>query len=161
MVRCGWTLLRQDSYGNSTAQWREYATILEGAGSNSVIGMNNRLAGKRALVVEDEALLALEIAEYLTDAGLEVVGPATSVAKALTLVNDPGCDIVILDINLGSEHSEPVALELKARGIPFVIVSGNSRDHIPAGFAGAPSVSKPVEASALLKLLRSSISGNG
>jgi DNA-binding response OmpR family regulator len=119
--------------------------------------MSNQLAGKRALVVEDEALLALEIAEYLADAGLEVVGPATSVARALTLVNNPGCDIVILDVNLGGEHSEPVALELKARGIPFVIVSGNSRDHIPPGFSGAPSLSKPVEAMTLLNLLRSFI----
>ena len=46
--------------------------------------------GKRALVVEDEALLALEVAEYLTDAGLEVIGPATSVAKALKLIKSPG-----------------------------------------------------------------------
>src|ERR1044071_818409 len=98
--------------------------------------MSDRLVGKRVLVVEDEALLALEIAELLTDAGLEVVGPATSVAKALNLINNPGCDIVILDVNLGSEHSEPVALELRARGIPFLVVSGNSRDHLPPGFLG-------------------------
>jgi DNA-binding response OmpR family regulator len=119
--------------------------------------MSDRLNGKRALVVEDEALLALEIAEYLTDAGLEVVGPAASVAKALNLVNDPGCDVGILDVNLGKEHSEPVALELRARGIPFVVLSGNSREHIPVGFAGAPSVSKPVEPLALLNLLSSCI----
>ena len=131
--------------------------ILNGAGRNSVAGMSNRLIGKRALVVEDEALLALELAECLTDAGLEVVGPATSVANALKLVNNPGCDVVILDVNLGTEHSEPVALELKARGIPFVVLSGNSREYFPTGFAGAPSVSKPVEPLALLNLLRSCI----
>jgi DNA-binding response OmpR family regulator len=119
--------------------------------------MSDQLLGKRVLVVDDEALLALEIAEYLTDAGFEVVGPASSVAKALNLVKDPGCDIVILDVNLGSEHSEPVALELRARGIPFVVVSGNSRDHIPPGFLGAPAISKPVEAVMLLKLLQSCI----
>jgi DNA-binding response OmpR family regulator len=109
---------------------------------------------KRALVVEDEALLALYIAESLAEAGYEVVGPATSVAKALKLINDPGCDIVILDVNLGTEHSEPVALALKARDIPFVVLSGNSREFLPPGFAGAPSMSKPVEASTLLKTLR-------
>src|SRR5215475_3698411 len=120
--------------------------ILNGAGRNSVAGMSNRLIGKRALVVEDEALLALELAECLTDAGLEVVGPATSVANALKLVNNPGCDVVILDVNLGTEHSEPVALELKARGIPFVVLSGNSREYFAMGFAGAHSLPSPVEA---------------
>ena len=40
----------------------------------------------RVLVVEDDALLALDIARQLTDAGLEVVGPAVSVAKALKLM---------------------------------------------------------------------------
>lgn len=116
--------------------------------------------GKRALVVEDEALLALEVAEYLTDAGLEVIGPATSVAKALKLINHPGCDVVILDVNLGNEHSEQVALASKARRIPFVVVSGNSREYLPPGFAGAPSVSKPVERSTLLNLLRNCISSS-
>jgi CheY-like chemotaxis protein len=38
----------------------------------------------RVLVVEDEALLALDIAKQLTDAGLDVIGPAVSVAKALS-----------------------------------------------------------------------------
>ena len=35
----------------------------------------------RVLVVEDEALIAIDIAKNLTDAGFEVVGPATSVAR--------------------------------------------------------------------------------
>jgi DNA-binding response OmpR family regulator len=117
--------------------------------------MSEELVGKRVLVVEDEALLALEMADHLTAAGFEVIGPATSVGRALKLIGNPGCDLGILDVNLGNEHSEPVAVELKARGIPFVVVSGNSRTHLPAGFAGAPSASKPLDASALLDLLRS------
>jgi DNA-binding response OmpR family regulator len=116
--------------------------------------MSKELIGKRVLVVEDEALLALEMAEHLTAAGFEVIGPATTVGRALKLIGNPGCDIGILDVNLGNEHSELVAVELKARGIPFVVVSGNSRTHLPPGFAGAPSMSKPVEASTLLNTLR-------
>jgi len=45
-----------------------------------------------------------------------------------------------------------VALASKARRIPFVVVSGNSREYRPPGFAGAPSVSKPVERSTLLQM---------
>jgi DNA-binding response OmpR family regulator len=109
---------------------------------------------KRALVVEDEVMLALEIAEYLTSGGFEVVGPATSVAKALKLISESGCEVAVLDVNLGREDSEPVALALKERGIPFVVVSGNSREYHPRGFAGAPSLSKPIESSTLLVALR-------
>jgi DNA-binding response OmpR family regulator len=109
---------------------------------------------KRVLVVEDEALLALEIAEHLAAADFEVVGPATSVSKALKLIGARGCDVAVLDVNLGSENSEPVALALKERGTPFVIVSGNSREHHPSGFKGAPSLSKPLQAAALVALVR-------
>lgn len=116
---------------------------------------------KRALIVEDEPLLAMEVAEHLTDAGFEVVGPATSVAKALKLISEKGCDIAVLDVHLGHEHSEPVALALKARGTPFVVVSGNSREHYPAGFTGAPSLSKPLRPAALLSLIRSCVDSNG
>ena len=117
--------------------------------------MNDQRTGKRALIVEDEPLLALEVVEYLTDAGFEVIGPATSVASALSLIAESGCDIAVLDVHLGKEHSEPVALALKARGTPFVVVSGNSREHYPAGFKDAPSLSKPVSPTSLVSLLRS------
>ena len=79
---------------------------------------------KRVLIVEDDALLALDIAQQMSDAGFEVVGPATSVAKALRLVTEVGCDAAVLDVNLGIVTGAPVALELKARGTPFVVLSG-------------------------------------
>lgn len=39
---------------------------------------------KRVLVVEDDVLVGLDIAQQLTDVGLEVVGPAISVARAFS-----------------------------------------------------------------------------
>jgi DNA-binding response OmpR family regulator len=107
----------------------------------------------RVLVVEDDALLALDIARQLTDAGLEVVGPASSVAKALRLIGEAGCDVAILDVNLGNETAEPVARELRARGTQFVVVSGYSSEQHPPGFHGAPVLSKPARPGALVALL--------
>jgi AmiR/NasT family two-component response regulator len=55
----------------------------------------------RVLVVEDEAIVALEIEENLREAGFEVVGPAARVAEALELLNEFGCDAcdaAVLDI---------------------------------------------------------------
>jgi len=108
---------------------------------------------KRVLVVEDDALLALDIAQRLTDAGLEVVGPVISVAKALTLISEVGCDVAVLDVNLGSETAEPVALELRARRTPFVVLSGYSSEQHPPGFHGAPVLSKPARPEDLLGML--------
>ncbi len=122
--------------------------------------MKMPLASNRALVVEDEPFLAMDVADLLTDAGFEVVGPATSVADALNFLDDVGCDVAVLDIHLGEENSEPVALALKSRGTPFVVVSGNSQKHFPAGFEGAPFLSKPFSPSILIGLLRSIVGSN-
>jgi DNA-binding response OmpR family regulator len=74
----------------------------------------------RVLVVEDEFMIGLDIGQQLADAGYEVVGPATSVEKALRFIAEPGCDVAILDVNLGDETSEPVARKLRGSGKPFV-----------------------------------------
>jgi len=107
----------------------------------------------RVLVVEDDALLALDIARQLADAGLEVVGPATSVLKALGLIGKVGCDVAVLDVNLGKETAEPVAHELRARGTPFVVLSGYSSEQHPPGFHGAPVLAKPARPDALITML--------
>jgi|SRR5579864_771525 len=108
---------------------------------------------KTVLVVEDNVLLGLDLAQQLTDAGLEVIGPATSVAKALKLIVEKGCDVAVLDVNLGSEIAEPVALELRARGTPFVALSGYSSEQHPVSFHGAPTLSKPARPKDLLAIL--------
>jgi DNA-binding response OmpR family regulator len=108
---------------------------------------------KKVLVVEDDALLGLDIAQQLTNAGLEVVGPAISVAKALRLIVEKGCDVAVLDVNLGTETAEPVALELKARRTPFVVLSGYSSEQRPLGLRDAPALSKPTRPEDLVAML--------
>jgi DNA-binding response OmpR family regulator len=108
---------------------------------------------RKVLVVEDDALLGLDIAQQLTNAGLEVVGPALSVAKALRLMVEKGCDVAVLDVNLGTETAEPVALELKARRTPFVVLSGYSSEQHPIGLRGAPALSKPARPEDLVAML--------
>ena len=108
---------------------------------------------RRVLVVEDDALLALDVAEQLREAGLEVVGPATSVAAALRLIDSSGCDVALLDVNLGDETAEPIATELRARGVPFVVLSGYSREQHPPGLHGAPVLLKPARSQELVATL--------
>ncbi len=114
-------------------------------------------APPRILVVEDDALVALETSQILAWAGFEVVGPARSVAKALELIQHTGCDAAILDINLGSETSERVARELNACGTPFVTQSAYSQGQYPPLFKGVPAFAKPLRPEPLLASIRQAI----
>src|SRR5438270_8852311 len=84
------------------------------------------LKGRRVLVVEDEYLIAADIAASLEALGAEVAGPAASVAEALTFLERDGdrLDGAVLDVNLGKERVYPLADVLRSRGIPFVFTTG-------------------------------------
>jgi PAS domain S-box-containing protein len=107
----------------------------------------------RILVVEDEMLVAFELVASLTDAGYVVLGPARSVAEANACLDAEGCDCAVLDVNLGGETVEPFANRLVEAGVPFVTVSGYSREQQPETFRRAPFLSKPIRPQALLAQL--------
>ena len=111
----------------------------------------------RVLVVEDEAILAIDIAEQLTEAGFLVVGPAPSVARALKLIVEVGCDVALLDMNLRDETAEPIARELRSRRTPFLFLSAVSREHLPPGFNDEMLLPKPTRPAVLIAALQSSI----
>jgi CheY-like chemotaxis protein len=108
----------------------------------------------RVLVVEDEAILAIDIADQLTEAGFEVVGPVPSVSKALKLIAGAGCDVAVLDVNLRNETAEPVARELRLRCTPFLFLSAVSRDHLPPEFDNEVLLPKPAQSAALVAALQ-------
>ncbi len=106
----------------------------------------------RVLVVEDEFMIGLDVSQQLTSAGYEVVGLATSVAKALRL--EPRCDVAVLDVNLGGETCEPVARKMRASGKPFVVLTGYSADTLQPSFSDATVLRKPPCTDDLLAALR-------
>jgi DNA-binding response OmpR family regulator len=114
----------------------------------------------RVLIVEDEFFIALDIGQQLADAGFEVVGPAPSVAKALKLVADQGCDVAILDVNLGGETSEPVAQKLRDSDKPFVVLTGYASDSRQPWFGAAPVLSKPLRMEDLVAALRGCVAAS-
>ena len=87
-------------------------------------------------------------------AGFEVIGPALSVEQALALIESPGCDAAVLDINLRGSTSEQVAHKLLALAIPFVTLSGYSPAQQPPIFDGIPAFTKPVALPELISKLR-------
>jgi CheY-like chemotaxis protein len=115
------------------------------------------LKGRRVLVVEDEYLIAIDLASALEDAGAEVVGPTGTVAGALELLEKHGghLDGAVLDVNVGDERVYPVADALAARGVPFVLATGYDETSVPVAYASAPRIEKPVDKSRLMRLLLS------
>lgn len=104
------------------------------------------LHGLHLLLVEDDYLLALGLADSARDLGAEVFGPVAAVEDALTLVRQlPELDAAILDVNLGSETIFPVADALRARGVPFVFSTASDIAAMPARFRDVPLCRKPFD----------------
>jgi CheY-like chemotaxis protein len=115
-----------------------------------VYGGEAAMAGKRILVVEDEFLIALDIAGALEQGGLEVIGPLASVRDALAALERERVDGALLDANLGGEPVGCVADALFARRVPFAFVSGYGRGQLPPQHRGVPLISKPFTGADLL-----------
>lgn len=111
------------------------------------------------LIVEDNVLIALDIQAFLEDSGFQVSGPAGSVKEALRLFDAQRPHIALLDINLGIEDSFGVADMLADAKVPFVFLSGNSADVLPARFNGAHLMEKPIHYENLIRLLRETLQG--
>ena len=98
----------------------------------------------RILVVEDEFIIASDIAYSLQDMGHDVIGPAPTVAEALTLIKSEAIDCVFLDANLHGTSSAPIAAELIARGIKFVVITGYAKMKLDTPAMNlAPRIGKP------------------
>ena len=108
----------------------------------------------RVLIVEDDAFLALDLADQLSGCGYTVVGTPTSVAAAHAILDQAtACDVAVLDVNLGRETSEPIAHRLILEGTPFLVISGYAPSQHPIVFQGKPALTKPVRLSQLLAKL--------
>jgi CheY-like chemotaxis protein len=115
-------------------------------------------AGRRILVVEDEYLIAEHIALMLEDLGYEVVGPVPTVPEALEAIAAGTLDAVLLDANLGGTSSAPIATELAARRLPFVVVTGYGTLELPtSALQAAPRVNKPFTAADLAVILAKAV----
>jgi DNA-binding response OmpR family regulator len=104
------------------------------------------------LLVEDEALIALALADDLEGKGYDVAGPFHRCGDALDWLGRNTPDLAIIDIHLRDGSSAELACALRERGIPFIVFSGEKRDgNVPEAFAGARWLSKPVSTRQLLE----------
>jgi DNA-binding NtrC family response regulator len=119
------------------------------------------LRGVRILLVEDEALIAWDTAERIRTCGVDVIGPAASVAQACALLDSDAPDAALLNINLRSESIQPLLDKLRRRGVPFIFATGYSQDTLPDEFAGCTFISKPFETGTFMQALATAFAKAG
>ncbi len=106
----------------------------------------SELPDLRVLIVEDQALLAMELEAILGDT-CEVVGCAMDRAGALEMADRRRPDLALVDINLLDGMTGPEIAEylVQAHGSAVIFLTANP-EQVPPGFAGAlGALSKPVD----------------
>lgn len=104
------------------------------------------LTGRRVLVVDDDYFMASDTAAALRSAGANVLGPCPSEDPARKLVETASPTAAVVDLNLGGGGPKfEIAYLLKARGIPFVFVTGYDAGVIPPDLASFERLQKPVQ----------------
>jgi hypothetical protein len=89
----------------------------------------------------------------LEEAGAHVVGPVASAQGAVALLKEGRemIDAAVLDVDLNSERSYPVADALASRNIRFIFATGYGIDAVAEGYRHYPRCQKPFDHQALLK----------
>ncbi len=122
------------------------------------------MTDRSVLVVEDEALIALDIRYELEDRGWRVIGPAGTVDKARQAIDAARADdtmpaVALLDIDLGNGTSFALAESLLAEGVAVVFLSGDRGLTRPASLDGCELLSKPIDFERVQRVLEACLGG--
>ena len=112
---------------------------------------HSTLNGLRLLIVEDEPLVALDLADSLQKAGAHVAPPVATDQAALAVIKNADFDGAVLDVNLHGHIVDEIAAALTRRNIPFVVVTGYRRENLPNAFKDVVILSKPVSDKQLIR----------
>jgi CheY-like chemotaxis protein len=115
----------------------------------------DKTVGKRVLVVEDEAMIRMLLADMLGDLGYTVAAEAGRLEEAIKLAKDAAFDFAILDLNLNGQPIAPVVEALIARGLPFAFATGYGERSVPEAYRGRPMLQKPFQTEALGRVMAS------
>jgi len=112
------------------------------------------LLGRRILIVEDDCITAMDLAETLSAAGAHVIGPAGTIGGARDLLqHQPLLDIALLDVEVEGAYVFDIADELLKRDVRIVFTTGYERSEIPVRFRAVPHCEKPIGIAAITRAL--------
>jgi CheY-like chemotaxis protein len=103
------------------------------------------------LIVEDDALVGKYLASILAGAGMDPVGPFSTVGDALDAIRTCIFDAGFLDVDLNGASGLQVATALQLKTIPFAFITGNALT-VSREFGYVRLINKPVEPTIVLAL---------
>ena len=95
------------------------------------------------LLVEDEVMIRMMIAEMLEELGHRVAAETGEIDQAIRLAQNTEFDLAILDVNVQGKLITPVAELITALNRPIIFATGYGAAGIPEEFRGRPSLEKP------------------
>lgn len=121
------------------------------------------LAGLNVLIVEDEAMIAMDLEDVFLDHGAAIaVPPVATCAKALDTVQAIEIDFALLDVALPDGDVFPVAEALVARGVPIAFHSGHAaRTDVLERFPESGWIVKPSDPAELVRTVLSVVGSSG
>ena len=112
------------------------------------------LSGLSILVVEDEPLVALDIAQGLQAAGAAVL-TAHTLVDGIRLASYPDLSAAVVDFGFKDGDGSTLCQRLKERGVPFLLHTGYT--HVHEACSSAMVVPKPAAPEQLVSAIESLI----
>jgi DNA-binding response OmpR family regulator len=119
-----------------------------------------RPSGGSVLLVEDEVMIRMMVADMLEELGYKVAAEAGDIAEAMRLAQSIEFDFAILDVNVNGKVISPVADLIKAKGRPFIFATGYGSSGLPEQYRDRPALQKPFQLDALSKTIETALRGN-
>ncbi len=111
------------------------------------------------LLVEDEVMIRMMVADMLTELGYTVVAEAGDIDEAIRLVQATDFDIAILDVNVNGKLISPVAEAVTLRGRPLIFATGYGSSGLPEKFRDSPTLQKPFQVQTLARTIETVLKG--
>lgn len=111
------------------------------------------------LVLEDELMIAIELATLIAERGGEVVGPFATVEAAKRSISTKHIDGAVVDLDLNGQLSTDVLTLLEQARVPFVIYSGMDAKLLSLQAKRTPWVQKPTPGADVVERLFMEIEG--
>ena len=114
---------------------------------------------RSVLLVEDEVMIRMMVADMLEEIGYSIAGEAGDIDEAIRLVQVTDFDIAILDVNVNGKVISPVAEAVQLRGLPFVFATGYGAQGLPEKFRDRPTIQKPFQIETLARTIETVLKG--
>jgi len=109
---------------------------------------------KSILIVEDEAMIAMDLEGVVSALGYDVFGTVATVTDGLKALEAGTPSLAIVDMNLSGDSSRPIAEALSARGVPMIFATGYAdAGDVPETLVDAPRLSKPISQTELVRTI--------